>query len=111
MTEGEKRTFSFNGLHFIGAAVAGLIVNKLLPVDWLIYAFTGSIGITVLMGILASIGSEESKPVSKPLKVLSYLVVGTSSPTAIVPISLSLKLFLLSATFVAAMTAEILFTS
>jgi hypothetical protein len=109
MTEAEKQPVTFKAWHFIGAGIAGISVNKLLPVDWLVYAFTGAIGFTVLMGILASIGSEEREPVSKPLKVLSYFFVGTSKPNAVVPRSVTLNVFLLWAMFVAGMTAGILF--
>jgi len=109
MTDAGKQPVAFKVWHFIGAGVAGVSVNKLLPLDWLVYAFTGAIGVTVLMGILASIGSEEREPVSKPIKVLSYFFVGTSKPNAVVPRSATLNFFLLSATIVAGMTAGILF--
>jgi hypothetical protein len=109
MAESDKQPVSFKAWYFIGAGIAGVFVNKLLPVDWLVYAFTGAIGVTLLTGILASIGSEEREPVSRPLKVLSYLAVGTSEPNAVVPRSVTLNVFLLCAIFVAGMTAGILF--
>lgn len=83
----------------LGALLAGLVGFWLTPLDWLEKEFIGSVAVTLLFGVVANIDTKDVKPVSKPISIISYVLLGTSRPTAEVKHGLTLKLFLLSALY------------
>ena len=88
-------------LQLAAAAFAGALASWVVPAGWFPYAFTGSIVLTLALGVVAACRAGPGRLPNSVLEVVSYLAVGTSSPTSKVPAGAPLRLFLLAATFTA----------
>lgn len=90
------------------AFAAGVGTSIFSPIDWFLYVFGTAIGVSLLIGVLCSAAAKEPRPMPFGLQSLSFLILGTTRPTAIVPSDAFLQAFFMSAAYVFGLGAGML---
>jgi hypothetical protein len=95
-------------VHFVsGAFILGLVSTWLLPDEWFGYFLASGIAAAILFGILANFQTHEPHLSPPGVKALSYVLIGTDSPTTIVEPGLALWIFFVLAAYVIGMLANV----
>lgn len=95
-------------LQNFGSFAMGAFSAWALPSAWFLHAFLILIGITLLLGIFCTTGADESNKLHPVIKSISFLLISTSRPNAIIKERWDLRLFLLSAAWVLGMGVGII---
>ncbi|WP_061941007.1 hypothetical protein [Collimonas pratensis] len=80
-----------------GSFAMGAFSAWAIPSDWFLHVFLFFIGVTLLFGILGTTGADEPNKLHPVTKAISFLLIGTSRPNAIIKERRELRLFFLSA--------------
>ncbi|WP_211442003.1 hypothetical protein [Collimonas humicola] len=95
-------------LQIFGSFALGAFSAWALPSGWFLHVFLVFIGVTLLFGILCTIGVDEPNKLHPVTKAISFLLISTSRPNAIIKERWDLWLFLLSAAWVLGMGVGII---
>jgi hypothetical protein len=87
-------------LQNFGSFAMGAFSAWALPSAWFLHVFLVFIGVTLLFGILCTTGADESNKLHPVTKAISFLLISTSRPNAIIKERWDLRLFFLSAAWV-----------
>jgi hypothetical protein len=92
----------------LASACIGAFCAWAVPAAWFLPVFLLGIGTTLLLGVVTACLSQEPRLPTTGLEVVSFLSIGTTTPSAKVPPGLPLSLFQLAAAFVVGMGAGVL---
>lgn len=96
-------------LQNFGSFAMGAFSAWVLPSAWFLHVFLVLIGVTLLFGMLCATGVDEPNKLHPVTKTISFLLISTSRPNAIIKERWKLRLFLLLAAWVLGMGVGIIF--
>jgi ABC-type uncharacterized transport system permease subunit len=98
------RRMQRNRLPALASALCiGVATAWAFPSEWFVGLFLSGIAATLLLFILAAVGAGQLPPFRFDPETITYFLLGTSQPTAIVRTSLALVAFQVLAAYVAGM--------
>ncbi|WP_143036451.1 hypothetical protein [Collimonas sp. OK242] len=95
-------------LQIFGSCAMGAFSAWTLPSAWFLHVFLALIGVTFLFGIFCTTVADEPSKLHPVTKAISFLLISTSRPNAIIKERWELRLFLLSAAWVLGMGVGII---